>query len=219
VVEVFSETGDHLLTFVIDSTASLQLRKIARLPAFLRDKVTNLEKAISPGASATLNPYSPIVVTRCPGRAVVGLIELEYADGTRFSYSSGSWRTDPSIIALATSWRIDEPAVKRDAVVNIRVSAGQDGPSAVIAEGPNEFTKWPASDLSHWRFISATVGGKPVEGTLRVLLRLHANENTVKWDEISKYKNDNRPFVVLDIFPSGERKISALCAGFSCTPQ
>ena len=138
--------------------------------------------SVAPGAAFSIGATSGLTSGVCPAQARATLLHIAFQDGANLNWSAPDWELPVQPEAIPGNLQIDVPppsSLPAKFVVRVHVSAPNGAlipsPQIRLLNGqPGPFFDEMRDQMLTWRYWFELRGGKPVDGDVLLLIRVHA---------------------------------------------
>lgn len=138
--------------------------------------------SVAPSANFSIGATSGLTSGVCPAQARATLLHIAFQNGTHLDWSAPNWELPAQPEAIPGNFQIDvAPPSSLPATFLVRVHVpAPDGaliPSAqirLLSGRPGSFFNEMRDQMLTWRYWFELRGGKPVDGDVLLLIRVHA---------------------------------------------
>jgi hypothetical protein len=211
-VEFLDEDAKLVMSIplVAETRSELMSEVPGKLDLFIRTR-KELESPAAPGEPLNLVGVSEYVLLVCPARARVAMLDLHYADGTRFQHSESVWTIQSDVRQVQ---HLDFPHMPPQSSQQYLASVSLDRNGRITAIQTLSHAKsidvdFLKNQLSNWRFNAKVENGDSVASEVTLLFRFHSAEigEPSPAEEVPTMSGPVRSFIPIDVFqPQGTDK-------------
>jgi len=183
VLEYFDAQGKRIFATTFAATANPLISPMwfsENLPS--QYSIVPWKTSVAPGANFSIGATSGLTSGVCPAQARATLLHTTFQNGTNLDWSAPNWELPVQPEAIPGNFQIDVPppsSLPATFLVRVHVPA-PDGaliPSPqirLLGGQPTPFFNEMRDQMLTWRYWFELRGGKPVDGDVLLLIRVHA---------------------------------------------
>jgi|GEM_PF-4634118 len=183
VIEYFDAQGKRIFATTFAATANPVISPTwfsENLPS--QYSIVPWKTPVAAGANFSIGATSGLTSSVCPAQARATLLHIAFQDGTRLDWSAPNWELPVQPEAIPGNFQIDVPppsSLPAKFLVRVHVPP-PDGalipsPQIRLLTGrPSPFFNEMRDQMLTWRYWFELRGGKPVDGDVLLLIRVHA---------------------------------------------
>jgi hypothetical protein len=216
-IEFFDDEGRHLITLTPHVIAPGFMGRVPAVPPYFElDNGGRLDSVLFPGDATYIVPASPIVMTACPARASLTLLQVDDIAKNSYHYQANNVRVDPALRQHISTGLFAVPVSKPyEKLLPLKISDRGMLSFPAIENYPDDLPDWLGRLINSWVFSPTLFNGQPLEQNIDILFRFHITREQ-DWSSMMKWRNVKQIMIVVDIYP-GESKQQNIEVSFGRT--